>query len=107
MSSMDGIAAESGPWVCIVDGSSDDRADTRRLFLTGAERQYRFTEAATGAAGVQMILAHPPDCLLLSCNLPDLDALGVLAALADSFGFVICPVVVLTGATGLATEWRP
>jgi len=41
-----------------------------------------------------------PDCVLLDYNLPDMDALDVLAALARPDGLLVCPVVVLTGGAG-------
>jgi signal transduction histidine kinase len=92
--------------VVIIDDSPDDRGEIRRLLLRGsAERRYIFAEAQTGDAGVQAVLAGPamPDCVVLDHNLPDMDALDVLAALAGPDGLPVCPVVVLTGGTGPET----
>lgn len=95
----------SGWWVVIIEDSSDDRAEIRRLLFRGAERRYGFTEADTGAAGIKAVLAGPgmPDCVVLDFNLPDMDALQVLADLAGPDGLPVCPVIVLTGASGLDT----
>ena len=91
------------PWrVVVIDDSPDDRAEIRRLLLKGSERRYQFVEAETGAAGVRAVLdaADPPDCVVLDYNLPDMDAVEVLAALAGPGGRTVCPVVVLTGTVG-------
>lgn len=93
----------TAPWhVVLIDDSEDDRAEARRLLLRGSERRYTFAEAETGAAGVRLVLAAGalPDCVLLDYNLPDMDALEVIAALARPDGLPVCPVVVLTGGAG-------
>lgn len=95
---------EAQVWrVVVIDDSPDDRAEVRRLLLKGSERRYQFVEAETGAAGVRAALdpvAGPPGCVVLDYNLPDLDAVEVLAALAGPDGLTACPVVVLTGTVG-------
>jgi signal transduction histidine kinase len=89
--------------VIIIDDSPDDRSEVRRLLLRGSERRYTFNEAATGAAGVEAVRAFEamPDCVVLDYNLPDMDALDVLAGLAGADGMPVCPVVVLTGGAAL------
>lgn len=89
--------------VVIIDDGADDRAEVRRLLLTGSDRRYKFAEADTGAAGVRAVLdaaGGPPDCVVLDYNLPDMDAPEALAALAGPDGLPVCPVVVLTGSAG-------
>ena len=89
--------------VVIIDDSPDDRSEIRRLLLRGSiERRYIFVEAQTGAAGIKAVFDAPamPDCVVLDFNLPDMDALDVLAVLAGPDGLPACPVVVLTGGTG-------
>ena len=93
----------TAPWhVVVIDDSEDDRAEVRRLLLRGSDRRYTFAEAETGAAGVRLVLTAGalPDCVLLDYNLPDMDALEVLAALVRPDGLPVCPVVVLTGGAG-------
>ena len=93
----------TAPWrIVMIDDNNDDRAQTRRLLLHGSERRYAFTEAETGAAGIALALAPGalPDCVLLDYNLPDMNALDVLEALARPDGLPVCPVVVLTGGAG-------
>ena len=89
--------------VVVIDDSPEDRSEIRRLLLLGSERRYIFTEAETGEAGMNVV-RHPgalPDCVLLDYNLPDMNALDVLAGLAGLDGLPVCPVVVLTGGAGL------
>jgi PAS domain S-box-containing protein len=88
--------------VLIIDDSADDRAEVRRLLLRGSDRRYIFAEAETGAAGMAavLVMGELPDCVVLDYNLPDMDALEVLAGLAGPDGLPLCPVVVLTGGAG-------
>jgi PAS domain S-box-containing protein len=88
--------------VLIIDDSPDDRAEVRRLLLRGSERRYELTEAETGAVGLRALRDADdlPECVVLDYNLPDMDAVEVLAALADPNGLTVCPVVVLTGSVG-------
>ncbi len=89
--------------IAVIDESPDDRADIRRMLLSGLERRLTFIEAATGEAGIQAVLntvrkgLPPPDCVVLHYNLPDMYAPEVLAALIGADGMPICPVVVVTG----------
>lgn len=96
-------SAPSAGWhVVIIDDSPDDRDEIRRLLLRGSmERRYDFTEAQTGATGIVAVRAGVamPDCVILDVNLPDMDALDVLSALAGGDGLPVCPVVVLTGGS--------
>ena len=84
--------------VVVINDSPEGRAEVRRLLLKGSDRRYQFIEAETGAAGVREALAASPDCVVLDHKLPDMDALGVLAALNGPDGATTCPVVVLTGS---------
>lgn len=97
-------ATAAASWcIVIIDDSPDDRAEVRRLLFRGAERRYVFVEADTGAAGVHAVLSgsQMPDCVVLDFNLPDMDALDVLARLAGPDGLPVCPIVVLTGSNEL------
>ena len=88
------------PWrVVVIDDSLEDRAEIRRMLLTGSERRLTFVEAGTAEAGISATLgaSPPPDCIVLDYNLPDMDAPEVLAALKGQDGMPVCPVVVITG----------
>lgn len=92
------------PWrVVIIDDSTEDRSDARRMLLHGSSRLYEFVEASNAAEGVRAILgalSGPPDCVILDYHLPDADAPEVLAELAGPDGDGVCPVVVVTGSGG-------
>jgi response regulator RpfG family c-di-GMP phosphodiesterase len=88
------------PWcVFIIDDSPEDRAEIRRMLLTGSERRLRFVEAGMADAGIRAVLSAvpPPDCVVLDYNLPDMEAPEVLVALTGLDGMPVCPVVVVTG----------
>jgi len=98
--------------VLIVDDSADDRAHLRQMLLLGSERQYVFAEANRGDSAVQMLQSAmggpettcPYDCVILDFNLPDMNALEVLAALRGSNSLPPCPIVVITGWDGISRE---
>ena len=85
--------------VLIIEDSPDDRADIRQMLLCGSPRHYKFTEAETGSAALRALreTANPPDCILLDFNLPDMNALDLLAEWQAGTPSPGCPVVVLTG----------
>lgn len=88
------------PWcIAIIDESPDDRAEIRRMLLTGSDRRLTFIEAGTAEAGIKAVLdaPHLPNCILLDYDLPEMEAPEFLAALAGSSGMPVCPVVVMTG----------
>lgn len=86
--------------IVIVDDSPEDRAEVRRLLLSGAERRFTFAEAESGEEGIRLCLQpdDPPHCLFVDFNLPDMDAYEVLKRLRQPDGSLLCPVVVLTGS---------
>src|SRR5258708_6893057 len=91
--------------VIIADDGPDDRAEIRRLLRDGSGHEARVAEVETGRAAIQACLeagGGPPDCLILDFDLPDMNALDVLAALRRGGDVPICPVVVLAGDV----EWE-
>ena len=99
----------SEQWVVlIIDDSDDDRADVRRDLLRGADREYRFLEATTGAAALslwQSLAPDAPTCVVLDYYLPDMDAPHLLKALRGARELPVCPIVLLTGS-GERDVWR-
>jgi PAS domain S-box-containing protein len=85
--------------VLIIEDSPDDRADIRQMLLRGSQRRYKFTEEETGSAALRALreMANPPDCILLDFNLPDMNAIEILAEMHSGKSLPGCPVVVLTG----------
>jgi signal transduction histidine kinase/DNA-binding response OmpR family regulator len=85
--------------ICIIDDSPEDRAEIRRMLLTGSERHISFVEMSTASVGIRGILTYkqPPDCVILDYNLPEMFAPELLENLRGGDGYLICPVVVVTG----------
>ncbi len=87
--------------VLIADDNPDDRAEARRLLLSGSARQYVISETETGQETVQFLSGAGEGqvaCVILDFHLPDSDAPQILAQLAGVDGSQSCPVVVVTGS---------
>ncbi len=83
--------------ILIVDDSPEDREVYRRLLGQQAWNEYDVTEADCGEDGLEACRDHPPDCILLDYNLPDLDGLEFLTELHDAVPDHHLAVVMLTG----------
>lgn len=92
------------PQICILIVEDDlvDRMACRRLFLRDMDYEYRLLEAETGLEGLRLFKENAPDCILLDYQLPDLNGLDFLAALAAEEGDIKTPVMLLTGAESAA-----
>jgi len=85
--------------ILIIDANPLDRAEIRRLLLTDSTHQRRIIEADCGHEGIRLAFGRrgrPLDCILLSCNLPDMDTIAVLEALCGNDLTPIRPVVAVT-----------
>lgn len=100
----DSVRPSQQRWhVVVVDDNPDDRAEVRRLLLSGSERVYDFTEYETAAQFLGAVLVDErglPDCVVLDYHLPDADALQVLEGLRGVGRGIVFPVVVVTGQDG-------
>jgi len=90
--------------ILLVEDDTVDRIACRRALSTDAQCDFVLTEAATGGEGLQLAKAAAKklDCILLDYNLPDLNGLEFLAALANKTGEITIPVMVLTGGDSAA-----
>ena len=94
------IAAKTVLKVLIVDDSPEDRAELRRLLLSGSDNRYSFSEADTGEACIKacgVSSGNLPDCIVLDYNLPDYDAPELLPLLGGAES-PRCPILVITGS---------
>jgi PAS domain S-box-containing protein len=81
--------------ILVVDDDPDLLQGTARLLEKAGDTVAR---AATGAAALQAVQAHPPDLLLLDRQLPDMDGLEVCRRLKADPATANIIVVILSGA---------
>ncbi len=88
------MLAGTKPKVIIVD---DD--DTTRMMAMGFLSQAGFTvaEANEGSSALRMVLADPPDLIILDVEMPGMDGFEVCTALRDYPKFAHIPILMLTG----------
>lgn len=84
--------------ILIVEDDIVDRLACRRAIARDPACDFTLLEAETGKQGLELAATERPDCILLDYNLPDLNGLEFLSALADAVGEVRIPVMLLTGA---------
>ena len=88
--------------VLVVDDNPHTRAEIKSLLMRGSERRYEFTEADTGEQALALCRAVPgPDCVILDYDLPDTNALALIADLPRARDALALPIVVLTGSDDL------
>lgn len=90
--------------ILLVDDNQLDLADAKAALLRGSQRRYWFAEAGLVSEALAMCAGTDDldafDCMVLDFELPDGDALDVLARLPRGEGGVAhLPVVILTGAS--------
>ena len=103
--------------ILIIDDNPDDRAEFRKMLITGSGRTCHFTEAELGGEGLRIMLDNQAkslagmatvfDCVLLDFNLPDLNATQLLTTLCGESGAPPFPVVVMTGWEGVDINAGP
>ena len=83
--------------VLLVDDDIVDRMACRRALSSDPSLGFVLLEADTATDGLRLLAEEKPDCILLDFQLPDLNGLEFLDALANEDGDVVVPVMVLTG----------
>ena len=76
--------------VLVVD---DDPALARALTINLTARGYEVHAAGTGAGGLRLAAAHPPDAVVLDLGLPDMDGSEIIGGLR---GWTDVPILVLS-----------
>ena len=72
----------------------EDELPIRRFLRASLGSEgYRVSEAPTGALGLQMATAQPPDLIILDLGLPDMDGQDVLLRLRE---WCTAPIIVLS-----------
>jgi len=90
--------ADAQPRVLLIDDSPDvfrllsARLRTENLAITGA---------TTGAEGIKLAAANPPDIVLLDIEMPEMDGFEVLRALKDNPATLDVPVIIISGHSSM------
>ncbi len=82
--------SESGPRVLVID---DERAIRRFLRTSLTAHGYTVFEAANGQEGMNAVLTHRPDLIILDLGLPDIDGLEVTQQLRE---WTQIPIIILS-----------
>ena len=79
--------------ILVIEDHEDNRRIVRDLLTS---RGYDIVEAATGADGVQLAIAHRPDLILMDIDLPDIDGYEATRRLKADPALRSIPVVAVT-----------
>lgn len=99
--------SEKTSWrILLVEDNALDVADAKAALLAGSGRRCHFSVTALAGEALKLCAEQPPyDCMVLDFELPDGDALDVLARLPhDDDGLPHLPVVILTGGGASGTS---
>ncbi|MBN4056281.1 response regulator, partial [Rhodothermus sp. AH-315-K08] len=75
---------------------ADDNADIRAYLRGHMESRYRVLEAANGAQALEIVRSRTPDLVVSDIMMPELDGLGLLAAMRADHNTEFIPVILLT-----------
>jgi FixJ family two-component response regulator len=89
------------PLLAVVDDDPDVRVALSRLISSAG---FAVESFASGAAFLQSIEDHEPDCVLLDVHLPDASGFEIQGALAVEHGTV--PIIIITGHHSPETRAR-
>ena len=89
--------------IFVVDDYAVHR-EALRSFLR--KRGHEVVTAQDGEEALEKMKAWRPDLMVLDLWMPNVDGLGVLAALRESAGEAACPVIVTTAVTDADTLRR-
>jgi two-component system response regulator MprA len=93
-------ANDSGPLVLVID---DEPGIVGFVELGLQQEGYRVASASTGAAGLELFRANPPEAVILDVGLPDADGFDVLAEIRAESDV---PIVMLTARGELEDRVR-
>lgn len=83
--------------ILIIDDCPEDRAVFVRYFEKMTERNFQVIQTDSGEEGLKLCRQENPDCVLIDYQMPDLDGLEFLQALAKDDKYCFLPVLMLTG----------
>src|ERR1700722_13772719 len=80
----------------------DDALIRRLLRATLPSRGFAVTEAASGAAALDLLKSEPPDLIILDLGLPDMDGLSLLRHIRGGGSHI--PIIVLSYTASVTTK---
>ncbi len=83
--------------ILVIDDCPEDRAMFVRYFEKMTERTFQVIQTDSGEEGLTVCRREKPDCVLIDYQIPDLDGLEFLRALAADDEYRFLPVLMLTG----------
>jgi PAS domain S-box-containing protein len=86
--------------ILIANNREADAARLRSWLLDDPRQSFLVAIVRTGPDALARCHHAPPDCLLLTDGLPDLDVRAILNALPRLHGLPACPIVMIAGSTG-------
>ncbi len=92
--------------VLIIDDCPEDREIYIRYLGQQSEKEFQVIESESGEEGLELCKQQQPDCALIDYQIPDLDGLEFIQALAKDEEQRYLPVLMLTGQgnEGVASE---
>ncbi len=92
--------------ILIIDDCAEDREIYIRYLGQQTQREFRIIESESGEEGLELCKQEQPDCALIDYQIPDLDGLEFIQALANDEEQRYIPVLMLTGQgnEGVASE---
>ncbi len=92
--------------ILIIDDCAEDREIYIRYLGQQSEREFEIIESESGEEGLLLCKQEQPDCAIIDYQIPDLDGLEFIQALANDEEQRYIPVLMLTGQgnEGVASE---
>lgn len=83
--------------ILIIDDCLEDREILVRHFTQMTQQDFHIIQTDSGAEGWDLCQSEKPDCILIDYQMPDLDGLEFIQALAEKEEEQFLPVLMLTG----------
>ena len=92
--------------ILIIDDCQEDREMLLRYFEQMSQQEFHIIQTDSGSEGWEYCQSEKPDCILIDYQMPDLDGLEFIRALAKKEEERFLPVLMLTGqgSESLASE---
>ncbi len=100
---IEAVREHTGASVVLIDDSDAIRAKLKQAF---EDAGYHVRDAATGEAGLKLVLTAPPDALVTDYELPGINGMAVIHRVRSHPAVQNLPCILLTGADAAPAEAR-